>query len=79
MTMSNNDRMLQLVLSDDKLISFYEYDPAAFTTIAQALLSENPIVVTVAKIIESIGRNHEKGYYKDTYNEIINYLNKNLL
>ena len=49
--MNNKDKMLQLVLSDDKLSSFYEYNPDEFPTIQDALNAENPIVVAVAKII----------------------------
>lgn len=77
--MNNKEKMLQLVLSDEKLRSFYEYNVEEFTTIKIALDSENPIVVAVAKIIDGIGRDSDKGSFKETYNEVINYLNKNIL
>jgi hypothetical protein len=77
--MNNKDKMLQLVLSDEKLRSFYEYNVEEFTTIKIALDSENSIVVAVAKIIDGIARNSDKGSFKETYNEVINYLNKNIL
>ncbi|MCW2260111.1 MULTISPECIES: hypothetical protein [Sphingobacterium] len=77
--MNNKNKMLHLVLSDEKLSFFYEYNSDEYTTIENALNSENPIVVTVAKIIEGIDGNPDKGVYKETYNEIINYLNQNIL
>lgn len=77
--MSNKDKMLKLLLSDEKLISLYEYNTDDFPTISQALRSENPIVVSVAKIIEGVRGTSDKGIFKETYNEIVNYLNQNLL
>lgn len=77
--MTNEDKMLQLVLSDEKLSSFYEFDPAEFSSMEDALSSENPIIVTVAKIIQGVGGNSDKGTYKEIYIELINYLNQNIL
>jgi len=77
--MNNKDKMLQLVLSDKNLSSFYEYNVEEFTTIESALNSENPIVVAVAKIINGVARSSDKGNFKEIYNEVINYLNQNIL
>ena len=44
-----------------------------------ALKSDNPIVITVAKIITGVKGNSDKGTFKETYNEIIGYLNQNLI
>jgi len=77
--MNNQIRMLELVLSDEKLRTLYEYDDIPFTSIEQALSSENPIVVTVAKIIKGVSTNPEKGSLKEVYNVIVNYLNQNIL
>lgn len=77
--MTNKEKMLQLVLSDTKLSSFYEYNPDQFSTIEEALNSDNPIIVAVAKIIEGVARNSDKSGFKETYNEVVNYLNQNLL
>ncbi len=77
--MNNKDKMLQLVLSDSKLSSLYEYNAEEFTTIEDAMNSENPIVVAVAKIIQGISGSTDKGVFKETYNEVINYLNRNIL
>ena len=77
--MNNQVRMLELVLSDEKLRTFYEYNDTEFTSIEQALSSENPIVVAVAKIIKGVSVNSDKGNYKEVYNEVVNYLNQNML
>lgn len=77
--MSNEDKMLQLVLSDESLFKFYDYNPDDFLTIEDALKDENPVVVTVAKIIRGLSRNSDKGVQKEIYIEVFNYLNNNLL
>ena len=76
--MNNRDKMLQLVLSDEKLNTFYEFNPEDFPTVEDALNSEEPIVVAVAKIIEGVAGSADKGVFKETYNEVINYLNQNI-
>lgn len=76
--MNNKDKMLQLVLSDDNLSRFYEFNPLDYPTIQDALDSENPIVVSVAKIILGVNGNSDKGTFKETYNEVVNYLNQNI-
>jgi hypothetical protein len=77
--MNNKDKMLHLVLSDQKLRSSYEYSLDDLQTIQDALKSENPVVVVVAKIILEIGENSDKVVFKEIYNEVVNYLNKNIL
>ncbi|MDV3586779.1 hypothetical protein CMU68_16510 [Elizabethkingia anophelis] len=77
--MNNKDKMLQLVLSDDKLSSFYEFSAEDYPTVDDALNSENPIVVAVAKIIEGVAGSSDRSVFKETYNEVINYLNQNIL
>lgn len=75
-TFTNSDRMLQIVLSDEKLVAYAEYDYAEYQTIDQALSSGNPIVVAVAKIINGL---HCKNSDKEIYNEVSNYLKNNIL
>lgn len=77
--MSNEDKMLQLVLSDNNLSSYFEYNSAEFMTIKDALQSENPVVVAVAKIIRGINGRSGKSLHKEVYNEVFNYLNQNML
>ncbi|MDR1182302.1 MAG: hypothetical protein LBL13_10045 [Bacteroidales bacterium] len=77
--MSNEDKILQLVLSDSNLGSFYKYDSSDFQTIEDALDSDNPIIVSVAKIIRGVNENSNKSNQKEIYNEVFNYLNNNVL
>lgn len=77
--MNNEDKMLQLVLSDNDLSANYEYDPNDFPTIKAALQADNPLVVAVAKIIIEINGKSEKSVQKEVYNEVFNYLNKNMI
>ena len=56
-----------------------EYDIEDFLTIEDALKADNPIVVATAKIIRSICESSDKSAQKEVYNEVFNYLNKNLL
>ena len=77
--MNNEDKMLQLVLSENNLRTYYEYDIEDFLTIEDALKADNPIVVATAKIIRSICESSDKSAQKEVYNEVFNYLNNNLL
>lgn len=77
--MTNEDKMLQLVLSDSRLISFYEYNLEEFPTIQNALDADNPVVVAIAKIIIGVAGNTDKNTQKEVYNEVFNYLNQNIL
>ena len=77
--MNNDDKMLQLVLSDNNLRSFYEYDPSDYLTVEDALSADNPVIVAVAKIINGLNGNSEKSIQRQVYNEVFNYLNQNML
>jgi hypothetical protein len=77
--MNNEDKMLQLVLSDNNLSSSYEYSADDFPTVEDALRADNPVVVSVAKIIRGVANNSDKGVQKSVYQEVFNYLNQNLL
>lgn len=71
---TNYDRMLQTVLSNEKLIAYGEYNVANYETIDQALNADNPIVVAVAKIINGLRRNSSEN---EIYNEVSSYLKNN--
>ena len=73
---TNSDRMLQIVLSDEKLIAFGEYNAADYETIDQALSADNHVVVAVAKIINGLRR---KSSESEIYNEVSNYLKNNIV
>lgn len=74
--LTNSDRMLQVVLSDEKLVTYGEYNPTDYETIDDALTSESTIVVAVAKMILGLERRLSE---KEIYNEVNNYLRNNLI
>lgn len=77
--MNRQDRMLQLVLSDEKLIKTYDIEPYKYPTLHDALYSEDPIVTCVAMIIDSIKDNFDESDMKALYKRIQNHLNDTLL
>ena len=74
--LTNSDKMLQIVLSDERLIAYGEYNIADYETMDKALSSENAVVVAVAKIINGLRMNSSEN---EIYNEVSNYLKNNLL
>ena len=75
MTLTNSDKMLRIVLSDEKFIEYGNYNPEDYNTVDEALCSDNPIVVAVAKLINGVQRNYTS---KEIYDEVRNYLTTNL-
>lgn len=75
-TLTKDDKMLQIVLSDENLAAFGEYNPTDYESIEEGLSSDKPIVVAVAKMIQGLGR---KSSEKEIYNEVSNYLKSNLI
>lgn len=69
--LTNSDRMLKIVLSDEKLSAYGEYNAADYPTVDHALSSDNPVVVAVAKIINGLRYNYTE---REIYNEVSNYL-----
>jgi hypothetical protein len=70
---SNREKMLNAVLLNDKLRKFGGYEPKDFATFDAALISENYVVQTVARIIQS----HRDGNNpKSIYTEITDFLKK---
>ncbi len=73
--LTNGDKVLQAVLSDQKLCEFAEYNVADFETISEALDSDNPIVCAIAKIIDGNERSLTE---REIYNEVSNYLRQTI-
>jgi hypothetical protein len=73
---TNGDKVLQAVLSDERLINQVDYNPADFATITEALDSDNAVVCAVAKIIDGKENNATD---REIYNEVTNYLKSNLI
>lgn len=77
--MNRQDRMLQLVLSDEKLIKAYDIEPDKYSTLHEALYAEDPIVASIAMIIDSIKDNFDESDMKALYTKIQHHLNDRLL
>lgn len=73
--LTNGDKVLQAVLSDQKLCEYAEYNVADFQTISEALDSDNPIVCAIAKIIDGNERSLTE---REIYNEVSNYLKQTI-
>ena len=72
---TNNDKMLEAVLSDLDLMKFGKYNPQNITSMYEAIYSENVTVSTVAKIIQ---RASDGATEKEIYKEVTEYLKKNV-
>ena len=73
---TNGDKVLQAVLSDERLINQGNYNPSDFDTITEALDSDNAVVCAVAKIIDGKENNATD---REIYNEVTNHLKRNLI
>lgn len=73
--LTNKDKMLTAVLVNKDLMDFGKYHESDFTSFDQALLSDNLIVRTVARIIQG---HSDANSEKSIYNEITDYLKKNV-
>lgn len=72
---TNNDKMLQAVLSDEHLMKYGCYTASQIGTIYQALDSDNFVINTVAQIIKRTG---EGASEKELWKEINEYLKRNV-
>lgn len=75
MARNNDNKMLQAVLLDDRLMKFGNYTPSEISTIEQALDSENYVINAVAQIIKRTG---EGATEKELWKEINKYLIDNV-
>lgn len=71
MFQTNSDKLLQAVISDEQLVSFYGYNPNDYNTISDALDSDFPVVQAIAKIIS---KNEQQESDREIYNEVSNLL-----
>ena len=75
---TQKDKMLKLVLANKHLQEVYGFENT-FETISEALESNNPVVIAVAKIIKELNGSDDKKKKKRVYQTIFTYLNNNLL
>ena len=71
--MTRKDEQLKAFLSDPMLQKEYGIEPNKYKTIGEALSSNEPIVWTIATLIDK-----EDHTEQNVYNEIVNYLNSTL-
>ena len=71
----NDDKMLQAVLMDERLMKYGNYSASQIGSIYQALDSDNYIINAVAQIIKRTG---EGATEKDLWKEINEYLKRNV-
>lgn len=72
---TNNDKMLEAVLTDHDLIKYGNYDLSEITSIYQAVDSDNVVVSAVAQIIK---RSSEQATEREIYKEVTEYLKRNV-
>ena len=72
---TNNEKMLQAVLLDERLMKFGGYSPADIGNIYQALDSDNYVINAGAQIIKRIG---DGASDKELWKEIDKYLIDNV-
>ena len=77
--MTNKERMLHMVLDDQKLQELYDYDKSEYEDLYQALNSENVIVAAVARIIKYLDGSTDESDQKKVYMTVFNYINENYI
>lgn len=74
-SITNNEKILQAVLLDDKLMEFGGYTAEDIGNIYQAMNSDNYVISTVAQIIS---RTSEGATERELWKEINDYLKRNV-
>lgn len=77
--MTNKERMLQMVLDDNKLQELYDYDKSDYEDFYTAINSDNIVVAVVARIIKNLNGSTTISDQKKIYLTIQNYINDNLI
>lgn len=72
---TNSDKMLQAVLINPQLMEFGKYTIADFSTLSQALVSDNYVINAVARIIKGLD---DKSSQNEIWREVNNYLKENV-
>ena len=72
---SNNDKMLQAVLMNERLMKIGDYNLSEIGSIYMALDSDNPVINAVAQIIQRTG---EGASERELWKEINDYLKRNI-
>lgn len=76
---TQKNKMLRMVLNDRRLVEAYGYNPLDYNDLNDALDSDNPVVVAVAKIIKDLDGSTNPSDQKRVYTTVFNYLNTKLI
>ncbi len=77
--MTQKDKMLLMVLRDQKLQEKYQFSAGDYEDLQDALNSDNAIVSAIAKIIIELNGSEDSGEQKRVYKTIFAHLNNKLL
>ena len=77
--MTNKERMLHMVLDDQKLQELYGYNKSEYEDLYTALNSDNVVVAAVAKIIKGLDGSTDESDQKKVYMTVFNYINDNYI
>jgi hypothetical protein len=77
--MTNKERMLHMVLDDQKLQELYDYNKSEYEDLYTAMNSENVVVAAVARIIKNLDGSIDESVQKKVYMTVFNYINDNYL
>ncbi len=77
--MTNKERMLHMVLDDQKLQDLYDYDKSEYEDLNIAMNSDNVVVAAVARIIKNLDGSTDPSDQKKVYMTVFNYINDNYI
>jgi len=77
--MTNKERMLHMVLDDQKLRELYDYDESEYEDMYNALNSDNVVVAAVARIIKELDGSTDETNQNKVYKILFNYINEKIL
>lgn len=73
--MTNCDKIFKLVIEEESLVTFGNYNPYDCVSVYDALSDDNLIIATVAKIVHCQSQNLSN---KEIYTEVSNFLKNNV-
>ena len=77
--MTNQERMLHMVLDDKKLQELYDYDESEYEDMYYAINSDNVVVAAVARIVKELDGSTDETVQRSVYMKVFNYINENFI
>ena len=79
-TMTQKDRMLQVVLNNETLMKQYGFNAIQIEDLdlQDALHSDNAVIACVSRIIYELDGSNDISKQKEVYKKVFTYLNNNL-